>query len=539
MSESWKLIVQQKRESLQNSIPKEWINPNLKNDMISKGFVNTSDYLDTILPQDEIDITNKTIMEISELISKGILSSLKVTTAFAHRAMLAHQILSCCSEIFIDKAFERAKYLDNIFEKTGKTVGILHGIPISLKDQVDLIGIPSSIGYVSLANEKKTKNSLLADKLLELGAVFYVKTCVPMAMMAAETESNLYPYNFSGVNINLSSGGSSGGEGSLIAAGGSRIGFGTDIGGSIRIPATYNGIFAIKPSVGRISYLRVSNSYKSQECIPSVIGPLSKTLEEIEFLMKIIINTKCWIYDPKVLSFNWREFKIPDKVKIGIWFDSGSVEPMPAIVRNLKEIYEDLEKSEYNIEVVKIEWPDHKRLISALFKVYGADGGKEIINECKKSGEPVHDLLDYLVNIKNAKNALNINEWWDLCEEVYLIKQEYLKFWEENQLDLIIAPVMASTSIVPYTFTCLDYTGVCNLCDCSSVVMPFGKVDSRIDILKERKSRTILEEKIREQYKAETFDNMPVCLQLITRKSEEEKGLQIAKLVKNASRYHK
>lgn len=537
MSKSWAEIAEVKRKELFNSIPKEWVVPNIKDDMISKGFVNTSDYLDTILPEREIHITKKTLLELSSLILVGKLSAVEVTTAFAHRAMLTHQILSCCSEIFIDKALERAKYLDEIYSKTGKTVGILHGIPISLKDQVDLEGIPSAIGYVSLANKKKTENALLAEKLLNLGAVFFVKTTVPMAMMAAETESNLYPYTYSAANINLSSGGSSGGEGALIAAGGARAGFGTDIGGSIRIPATYNGIFAIKPSVGRVSYLRVSNSYEAQESIPSVIGPLAKTLEEVEFMMDTVVGTECWTEDPKVLPLKWKKFEVVDKIKIGVWFDSGNVEPMPAIVRVLGEVYQDLSKNE-NVEIVKVQWPEHTRLIKALFKVYGADAGKEILDECAKSGEPVHRLLDYLVNIKNATTALSINEWWDLCQEVYLIKQSYLKFWKENRLDAIIAPVMASTSVLPYGAACLDYTGVCNLCDCSSVVLPLGTVDSRIDLLKERESRSELEEKVRSEYDAKNFDGMPVCLQVITKKTEEEKGLSIAQVVKASSRYY-
>lgn len=530
---NWKDVVDEKRAQLASSIPEEWRDANLKNDMISKGFVNTSDYLDTILPTKEIEITSKSVVELSKLISAGKLSCYEVTFAFTHRAMLAHQILNCCSEIFVDKALQRAKELDDYYVKNGRTMGILHGIPLSLKDQVDLIGIPSSIGYVSKAFENKSQNALLADKLLELGAIFFVKTCVPMAMMAAETESNLFPYTYSAANINLSSGGSSGGEGALVAAGGARIGFGTDIGGSIRIPATYNGVYGLKPSVGRVSYLRVSNSYEAQLCIPSVIGPIAKSLEEIEFIMKIIVDSKCWLLDPKVLAIEWKDnIDLSNrKIKIGVWFDSGDVEPLPPIARTLGNVYKDLENSEL-FEVIKVQWPEHKRLISALFKVYGADAGKEIIDECKKSGEPVHKLIDYLVDPKRARDILTIQEWWELCDEVYLIKQSYLKFWDNLELDAIIAPVMASTSVEPHSSVCLDYTGICNLCDCSSVVLPLGVADANIDCeLPNRPARSKLEESVRGQYNPKMFDKMPVCLQVITRKSEEEKGLHISKLV--------
>lgn len=530
-SRTWQETVSLKQRELRDSIPREWIDDNLKVDMISKGLVNTREYLDDILPEEEKSITSRTIMELSQAIGNGELTALEVTKAFTHRAMFAHQILNCCSEIFINQALERAEALDTIFKETGKTVGPLHGIPISLKDQVDLKGIASALGYVSRCHDKKDENSLLADKLLEMGAIFYVKTCVPMAMMAPETGTNLFPYTYNALNINLSSGGSSGGEGALIAAGGARVGFGTDIGGSIRIPASYNGIYGIKPSVGRVSYLRVSNSYANQECIPSVIGPLAQTLEELEFTLKLVVDSKCWLQDPKVLPIGWTQYTIPsEKLKIGIWFDSGDVEPMPAIKRTLKEIYGSLSKSD-NFEVVKVEWPEHQRLIKALFDVYGADASKEIMNECAKSGEPLHRLLDYLMDPENKTSPLTINQWWELCNEVYLIKAKYLEFWCGNQLDAIIAPVMAQTQVKPYSVSSLDYTGVCNLCDCSSVVIPLNKVDPIKDTLIVRGTRSDLEKSIRDQYDVQAVDKMPVCVQIITRKLEEEKGLAIASLV--------
>ncbi len=531
MFQPWDEVVQEKRRHLKSCIPSEWVNDSLKSDMVSKGFVNCRKYLDTIVPAEELSITTKTIPELAQLIATGTLSSVQCTTAFAHRAMLAHQILNCCSEIFIDKALERAKELDEVYAKSGKVIGPLHGIPISLKDQVDLKGIPSSIGYVSRANIAMKENALLADTLLDLGAVFFVKTCVPMAMMASETESNLYPYTYSAANINLSSGGSSGGEGSLIAAGGARMGFGTDIGGSIRIPACYNGIPAIKPSVGRVSYLRVSNSYEGQEAVPSVIGPMCQTLEEVELAMKLVVGSECWFKDPKVLPLPWREFKPQGKVRIGFWFDSGNVAPAPAITRTMEDTYAKLSKKP-DVELVKVQWPDHLHTLDVLSSVYGADKGKEIMIECAKSGEPMHSLLKlfYDTEVSNPQ-TIEISEWWSVCQEIYKLKESLFRFWRENQLDGIIAPITPHTSTKPHGPMALDYTGVCNLNDCSSVVIPVGFVDAKIDISYAKPPRNELETKIHDWYSPEDYDGMPVCLQVITRKTEEEKGIAIAKIV--------
>jgi amidase len=134
------------------------------------------------------------------------------------------------SEIFFDKAVTHAKELDAYFQETGKTKGPFHGLPISIKDNINIIGYDTTIGFTSLANKPATHNSTIIDSLLEAGAVFYCKTNVPTAMMIAETVNNLFGRTVNPLNRKLTTGGSSGGESALIAFGGSRIGIGSDIG---------------------------------------------------------------------------------------------------------------------------------------------------------------------------------------------------------------------------------------------------------------------------------------------------------------------
>jgi amidase len=107
---------------------------------------------------------------------------------------------------------------------------LLHGLPISIKDNFYVKGTDSTLGFVSLANQPVTFNSPLVDMLKELGAVIYCKTNVPTGMMVAETVNNLFGRTLNPLNRKLTSGGSSGGESALIAFGGSPLGVGSDIG---------------------------------------------------------------------------------------------------------------------------------------------------------------------------------------------------------------------------------------------------------------------------------------------------------------------
>lgn len=537
--QTWEEIAIQKQRDTLQSIPAKWLRPTIRDDMASAGFINTRDYLDLILEEEEKSITKLTVLELQEAIGSKKLTAVQVTEAFCHRAALTHQIVNCCSEIFISEALERAKELDAFFERNGKVAGPLHGIPISLKDQVDLPGKDSSIGYVSLANSPKSEFSLLAQRLHDLGAVFYVKTTVPMAMMAPETVLNLFGYTNNSLNIQLSAGGSSGGEGALIAAGGSPLGFGTDIGGSIRIPLSHHGLYALKPSGGRISYLNVTNSASGQECMPSVIGPMARSLADVEMITKLVVDGALWKYDPKVIPIPWRA---PTTSKnqtytFGLWKSDSLVMPHPPIVRALEEVTRKL--VDHGHEVVEIALPDPQKVLDAANTIYGADSGFELTGECARSGEPVVPIVRRCVSESFTQKPISVNEWWEVCNQTYLKRQKFAQFWQDtakgtshnSPIDAIICPVWPLTSCLPNSEPTLNYTAPFNLYDCASVVVPVSTVDAAIDKKGNHSPQNDLDKKIADSYEPSLFDKMPVCIQVVCPKLEEERAISLAAVI--------
>ena len=189
-------------------------------------------------------------------------SAVSIVTAFAQRAAIAHLLTNCLSEVLFDEAIARAKELDDHLLRIGKPIGPLHGLPISLKDQFRVQGAETSLGYVGWLGkiEGKEDESLIVQDLKRLGAIVLCKTNVPTALMALETNNNIIGTTLGARNRLLSSGGSSGGEAALLALGGAMVGLGSDIGASIRLPASINGIYGLKPSHGRLSYRGVANS---------------------------------------------------------------------------------------------------------------------------------------------------------------------------------------------------------------------------------------------------------------------------------------
>jgi amidase len=133
----------------------------------------------------------------------------------------------------------------------------------------------------------------------------------------AETYNNVWGYTSNPYNTEYGCGGSSGGEGSLLAQRGAPLGVGTDIGGSVRIPAASNGIFGLKPAGGRLSSLGLRAGLPGQEAIKSVSGPMSPDLASLELYCKVILAGRPWERDPHVFNLPWREITLPEKLCFG------------------------------------------------------------------------------------------------------------------------------------------------------------------------------------------------------------------------------
>ena len=204
---------------------------------------------------------------------------------------------------------------------------------------------------------EKVFESEMVRELRALGAVLYCKTSVPHTLMSGETVNNIIDYTWNPKNRNLSAGGSSGGEGALISMKGSPLGFGTDIGGSIRIPAAFNGLYGIRPSSGRMPYEGMANSMDGQNTILSVVGPLSSTVGGLRLAMKSLLSQQPWLHDPLVHEIPWRdeqEKEISDLISsatsgkgglaFGIMESDGNVTPHPPVQRAMKLVVEVLVK---------------------------------------------------------------------------------------------------------------------------------------------------------------------------------------------------
>ncbi len=227
-----------------------------------------------------------------------------------------HPQNNCLHEIFFDLALARAHELDTHLSTTGTPIGPLHGLPISLKDQFHVPGVDTTMGYVGWIgsnlgikhpSQAHQISSQITTELVSLGAVLFCKTSLPQTLLFGETKNNIIGQTLNPHNTHLSCGGSSGGEGALQALRGSTLGVGTDIGGSVRIPAAFNGIYSLKPTPERLSYRDVANTNPGQNTYRSTVGFLSTSLGGLELALRGVLGTRPWEKDPAVVPIPWRE----------------------------------------------------------------------------------------------------------------------------------------------------------------------------------------------------------------------------------------
>lgn len=296
------------------------------------------------LSPEEIDITAQCASVIAARIRSGQYTCLQVTEAFCHRAAIAHQLTNCLTEIFFDEALEQARVLDTELARTGETIGPLHGVPISIKDHFNIKGQYTTAGYISYAhNPVKGSDAHIVDILRGAGAVLYAKTNNPQCMMVLETVSNIYGRTLNPWNTKLGAGGSSGGEGALLALGGSCLGLGSDIGGSIRVPAAFNGLYGFKPSGGRVPTSGWECTMSGSESIPAVAGPICQSVDDIELFFQVVSDAQPWLKEP-LLYQPWKSHIVPQGqiLSVGMMFWDEVVMPHPYITRVLKDVAEKL-----------------------------------------------------------------------------------------------------------------------------------------------------------------------------------------------------
>ncbi|KAJ5594150.1 Amidase [Penicillium hispanicum] len=565
-------LAAQKRADQLALIPPEW---RLSEIPSAESTPDALAYLRKILSPAELALTEETdIAVLLRKLSSGELSSLELTRVFAKRAALAHQLTTCCTEIFFEDAFAVAKELDESLAKTGKTAGPLHGLPVSVKDLFSVKGVDTSIGWVGLTNSPAPADKSVARTLRRLGAVLYVKTNLPQSMMMSDSYNHVFGQCVNPLNRNLISGGSSGGESSLIAARGSVLGIGTDLGGSIRIPASLCGLYGLSPSPGRHPYERGN---PGQDIVRSVAGPMSCSLASIECYMEALPCASPWEVDQHTAPVPWRSSLASlsaKRLKIAYLVDDGVVKVQPPIARAVRDTVAALKAAGHggrsvnptrstfsNAGMTVVEWDatSHGYAYELWEKAILSDGGEGCRKRIEMTGEP---LVEGML-VGTPEHILTTSETHQLNADKYLYETAYLDRWVSSGIDALIMPSTPWVGYKPWTWVkssaYVGYTSIWNLLGYAALAVPAGTVSREKDVPSQEwldhvpRNASDRFNKDQCEFRGVIFrfergadlvaddidlvDGMPVGVQVVGGRFGEEKCVAVAKAIEQAMRW--
>ena len=309
------------------------------------------------------EITFASIDELSSLIRGGELSPVEVTDAAFERIQETEPKLNAFLELFEEGARSAAREAEAEIA-AGRYRGPLHGVPIGLKDLVDVAGSPTTGGSPLFQQNVARTDATITSRFRQAGAIIIGKTNLVMHAMGA---TGLNPYTGHPHNpwdLERCTGGSSSGSGAAIAAGCVVGAIGTDTGGSIRMPASMCGITGLKPTYGRVSRAGVLDL--SWSC--DHVGPMARRVSDCAYMMNALAG-----YDPRdpasadepVVDYTLGLDRGPEDLRIGVPSDYFFAENVdPEIDSAVRAAIAMMEANGAEVVEIPMPWVTHGRKIN-------------------------------------------------------------------------------------------------------------------------------------------------------------------------------
>lgn len=314
-----------------------------------------------------------TASELARRIADGSITSADAVEAHIARIERVNPALNAVVVKRYDDARAEAREADRR-RTAGEPLGALHGVPVTIKECLDFSGLPSTFGLASRAAHVAGADDPYVARLRAAGAVVLGKTNVAQMLLAVESSNPVYGRTNNPWNLERSPGGSSGGEGAIVAAGGSPLGLGTDIGGSVRIPAAFCGIAALKPTQGRTPDQGRCSVPFGQRAVVSQVGILARTVADVALGTRVISERPH--DDDLEPALPLRDHRAIDvaALRVAVFEDDGAFATGPAVRRGVREAAEMLAAA--GARVTAWTPPDIGEAIDLYFGLLTADGGR-------------------------------------------------------------------------------------------------------------------------------------------------------------------
>jgi amidase len=380
--------------------------------------------------------------QLASAIKSKKVSVIEVATEYLKHIQNVNPKINAIMQVDGERILNDAANADASISK-GKQLGPLHGVPISVKDNLLTKGIITTSGSKAFASNIPSRDATVVARLKAAGAIILGKTNLPDFAMCWDTESSAYGATNNPYDLSRSAGGSSGGEAAIIAAGGSALGIANDGGGSIRLPSHYCGIAGYRPSIGLVPTTGIFPSAEGGFATGVAgrvlsVGPMARFVEDLIYCLPIIAG--CDGQDPNI--YDYPLLPLAEDISLNglriVYYQDAFTLSTSHINLSIKNIANLLSES---VSIVNECTPpgvtESWNLFGGLLCADGSEGTHTILEAALKVTHLTPNCNSALKLFSNKNYS--INEFRALWVEWDEYRSKLIKFM--NDYDIIICPV--------------------------------------------------------------------------------------------------
>ena len=387
--------------------------------------------------------------ELCKSLRAGEVSSVDLLEQYLSRYKRFNGPINAIVATDIDAARDRARACDKALAR-GEPLGRLHGLPITIKDSFEVVGMPTTSGAAELANHFSSHNAVAVQRLIDAGAIVLGKTNVPYMAAGFDTYNDVYGRTHNPWNLDRSPGGSSGGPAAAVATGMTGLDIGSDIGGSVRTPAAYCGVFSHKSSYGLVPFRGhipgPPGTLADTDMV--VVGPIGRSAADLALGLEVLAG-------PDVLDARGKRFELPaarHKVlrdyRVAVWVND-PIAPIDAEVEDRLEVALDAlagegvridRQARPNIDPAATFAAYIRMISSVIFAGAPTNIYRQIEEQAKKLA-----LNDTGVLANWTRGAVLTHRDWLVADELRAqARWAWRRFFEE--FDVLICPAMPTVA---------------------------------------------------------------------------------------------
>ncbi|WP_119420338.1 amidase [Desertibaculum subflavum] len=346
-----------------------------------------------------------------------------------------------------DAARKRARALDRATAK-GARLGPLHGVPMTIKESYDVVGMPTTRGMPALKNNFPPRNALTVDRLNAAGVNLFGKTNVPLSLADWQSYNEIYGTTNNPWDVTRSPGGSSGGSAAALAAGLCGIEAGSDIGASIRNPAHYCGVYGLKPTFGIVPVRGQAMPGVLAPGDITVIGPMARSAEDLAIGLDVMagpddIDAAGWqLRLKRPTQTRLRDFRV------AVMLDDPNAEVDQEVQTLLTRLADFLGRQKVKVSHIarpEIDTGEAQRVYVTLLRA--ATSGRQTPEQFQHNVEVARRLdpadESYFARMTRA-NVLAHKDWLAVNETRHRMRHAWAAFFRE--WDLLLCPAASSAA---------------------------------------------------------------------------------------------